>query len=94
MSCAIDAMKGLSLGGPVAEPLMLTIAWSVGITAVFLWPAVIGSGAPRSAAAELQPRVDQLRRRQNPLITMKVLPGRHQAGTPSLGPRSASMSVS
>ena len=30
MSCAIDAMKGLSLGGPVAEPLTKTVIWSVG----------------------------------------------------------------
>jgi ABC-2 type transport system permease protein len=42
MSCAIDAMKGLSLGGPVAEPLIKTIIWSGGLFIVFLVPAVRG----------------------------------------------------
>ncbi|MCX5044008.1 ABC transporter permease [Aldersonia sp. NBC_00410] len=42
MSCAIDAMIGLSLGGPVAEPLMKTIIWSAGLFVVFLVPAVRG----------------------------------------------------
>ncbi len=42
MSCAIDAMRGLSYGGPVAEPLMKTVAWTVGILLVFGWPAIRG----------------------------------------------------
>lgn len=42
MSCAIDAMKGLSFGGPVAEPLLKTIIWSVGIMAIFALPAIRG----------------------------------------------------
>ncbi len=42
MSCAIDAMKGLSLGGPVAEPLLKTLAWSIGMIVVFAYPAVKG----------------------------------------------------
>ncbi|MCQ4120180.1 ABC transporter permease [Rhodococcus tibetensis] len=42
MSCAIDAMKGLSMGGPVAEPLIKTIAWSIGGLIVFTYPAVRG----------------------------------------------------
>lgn len=42
MSCAIDAMRGLSLGGPVAEPLLKTVAWSIGLIAVFAWPAIWG----------------------------------------------------
>lgn len=42
MSCAIDAMKGLSLGGPVAEPLLKTVAWSVGMVVFFIYPAVQG----------------------------------------------------
>lgn len=42
MSTAIDAMKGLSLGGPVAEPLIKTALWSIGAVAVFTWPAIRG----------------------------------------------------
>ncbi|MFZ2173553.1 MAG: ABC transporter permease [Rhodococcus sp. (in: high G+C Gram-positive bacteria)] len=42
MSCAIDAMKGLSMGGPVAEPLMKAVAWSVGAIVIFTYPAVSG----------------------------------------------------
>ncbi|CRK50538.1 putative doxorubicin resistance ABC transporter permease protein DrrC [Rhodococcus sp. RD6.2] len=42
MSTAIDAMKGLSLGGPVAEPLIKTVLWSVGAIALFTWPAIRG----------------------------------------------------
>lgn len=42
MSCAIDAMKGLSLGGPVAEPLLKTVFWSVGFIAIFAYPAIRG----------------------------------------------------
>ncbi|RJO72011.1 peptide ABC transporter permease [Nocardia panacis] len=42
MSCAIDAMKGLSYGGPVAEPLLETVAWVIGIIVVFGYPAVRG----------------------------------------------------
>ncbi|MEV6427946.1 ABC transporter permease [Nocardia sp. NPDC051463] len=42
MSCAVDAMRGLSYGGPVAEPLMKSIAWSVGLIVVFAYPAIRG----------------------------------------------------
>lgn len=42
MSCAIDAMKGLALGGPVAEPLLQTVAWSVAIIVIFAYPAIRG----------------------------------------------------
>ncbi|MFC9873809.1 ABC transporter permease [Nocardia salmonicida] len=42
MSCAIDAMKGLSYGGPVAEPLLKTVAWTVGMVAIFAYPAIVG----------------------------------------------------
>jgi len=42
MSVAIDAMKGLSLGGPVAEPLLKTLAWSFGMVVVFVYPAILG----------------------------------------------------
>ncbi|TLF82497.1 ABC transporter permease [Nocardia cyriacigeorgica] len=42
MSCAIDAMRGLSYGGPVAEPMLETLLWTVGIVVVFAYPAVRG----------------------------------------------------
>ncbi|MFX0580673.1 ABC transporter permease [Nocardia nepalensis] len=42
MSCAIDAMKGLSYGGTVAEPLLKTVAWVVGLIVLFAYPAVRG----------------------------------------------------
>ncbi|MGW5450489.1 ABC transporter permease [Nocardia sp. NPDC003979] len=42
MSCAIDAMKGLSYGGPVADPLLKTVLWTVGMIAVFAYPAIRG----------------------------------------------------
>lgn len=42
MSCAIEAMKGLSYGGPVAEPLIDTVLWVVGVIVVFGYPAVRG----------------------------------------------------
>ncbi|KQU36711.1 peptide ABC transporter permease [Rhodococcus sp. Leaf225] len=48
ISCAVDAMKGLTLGGPVASPLIQAMLWSVGLFVVFLVPAVRGY---RSAAA-------------------------------------------
>ncbi|MFI6433683.1 ABC transporter permease [Rhodococcus oryzae] len=42
MSCAIDTMKGLTLGGPVAEPLIKTALWSIGAVLVFTYPAIKG----------------------------------------------------
>lgn len=42
MSCAIDAMKGLSYGGPVGEPLLKTLAWTLGLIIVFAYPAIRG----------------------------------------------------
>ncbi|WP_433759964.1 ABC transporter permease [Nocardia sp. CA-135398] len=42
MSYAIDAMRGLSLGGPVRDPLLATIAWCVGALVVFAVPAALG----------------------------------------------------
>ncbi|WP_084436448.1 ABC transporter permease [Aldersonia kunmingensis] len=42
MSYAIDAMRGLSLGGPVAQPLIATALWSLGLMVVFAVPAAIG----------------------------------------------------
>ncbi len=42
MSYAIDVMRGLSLGGPVLTPMIGTLVWSVGMFAVFLFPAIRG----------------------------------------------------
>ncbi|MFC9789646.1 ABC transporter permease [Rhodococcus sp. NPDC127528] len=42
MSTAIDTMRGLSLGGPVAEPLFKTAMWSLAAILVFGWPAIKG----------------------------------------------------
>ena len=42
MSCAIDAMKGLTLGGPVQESLLKSLAWSLGLIVIFIYPAVRG----------------------------------------------------
>lgn len=42
MSCAVDAMRGLALGGPILEPVLQTLAWSFGMMAVFVYPAIRG----------------------------------------------------
>jgi ABC-2 type transport system permease protein len=42
MSTAIDAMRGLAWDGPVAVPLLKTLAWVLGTIAVFAVPAVRG----------------------------------------------------
>lgn len=42
MTYAIDAMRGLSLGGPVRTALLATVAWSVGAIVVFAVPAAVG----------------------------------------------------
>ncbi|MCM6778746.1 ABC transporter permease [Nocardia sp. CDC159] len=42
LSVAVDAMKALSLGGPLAHPLTLTLLWSLGSIVVFAVPAAIG----------------------------------------------------
>lgn len=42
MSCAIDAMRGLSLGGPVLIPVLQTLAWTFGMVLLFLIPAIRG----------------------------------------------------
>jgi ABC-2 type transport system permease protein len=42
MSYAIDAMRGLSLGGPVRSPMIATLLWSVGIAAVCVIPTLLG----------------------------------------------------
>ncbi|WP_280267723.1 ABC transporter permease [Nocardia wallacei] len=42
MSAAIDTMKGLAFDGPVAEPLLKTLAWTLGAIVVFAYPAVRG----------------------------------------------------
>ena len=42
VSYVIETMRGLSLGGPVAVPLIATLLWSGGIAAVCAVPMAIG----------------------------------------------------
>lgn len=42
MSPAVDAMRGLSVGGPVQGPLISTVVWCAAIFAVCLWPIMVG----------------------------------------------------
>lgn len=42
MSCAIEAMRNLTLGGPIAAPILQTLAWSAGLATVFGALAVRG----------------------------------------------------
>ncbi|WP_040810909.1 ABC transporter permease [Nocardia concava] len=42
MSVAVETMRALAEGGPVASPLIQTIAWSLGLIAVFAIPAAYG----------------------------------------------------
>ncbi len=42
MSYAIEAMRGLSLDGPVLAPMLETLLWSGGIGAVCLIPMAFG----------------------------------------------------
>lgn len=42
MSYAIEAMRGLSQGGPVAWPMTATLLWAGGIVAVCVVPMVLG----------------------------------------------------
>lgn len=42
MSYAVEAMRGLSLGGPLFWPMVGTLSWSAGIVAVCAMPMMIG----------------------------------------------------
>lgn len=42
MTCAIETMRALAIGGPVAESLIKTIAWAVGAIVIFAYPALRG----------------------------------------------------
>ncbi|GAB4583093.1 ABC transporter permease [Nocardia sp. IFM 10818] len=42
MSTAIDAMRGLAYDGPIATPLIKTVAWTIGMIVVFAYPAIRG----------------------------------------------------
>lgn len=42
VSYTIEAMRGLSLEGPIAEPVMWTVVWSAGIAALCAVPLMIG----------------------------------------------------
>ncbi|OZG27874.1 peptide ABC transporter permease [Williamsia sp. 1138] len=48
MTCAIDTMRALATGGPVAESFTLTVIWAISVIAVFAYPAARGY---RKAAA-------------------------------------------
>lgn len=42
LTTTVDAMRGLSFGGPVAKPLLVTLIWCVGAILVFAIPAAQG----------------------------------------------------
>lgn len=42
MSVAVDTMRALAEGGPLAAPLVKTVAWCVGLIVVFAFPAGYG----------------------------------------------------
>jgi ABC-2 type transport system permease protein len=42
MSYAVDAMRGLSLSGPVLTPATGILLWSVGIVVVCAVPMILG----------------------------------------------------
>ncbi|MFT3659822.1 MAG: ABC transporter permease [Gordonia sp. (in: high G+C Gram-positive bacteria)] len=42
VSCAVEAIRGLAGGGPVALPLLLTTAWSCALLTAFTVPALRG----------------------------------------------------
>ncbi|MDJ0392779.1 ABC transporter permease [Rhodococcus sp. G-MC3] len=50
MSCAVDAMKALALGGPTMTPILQTLAWSLGLVVIFLYPAIKGYKRASSSA--------------------------------------------
>jgi ABC-2 type transport system permease protein len=42
LSVAVDAMRALAEGGPLARPLTMTIIWSLGAIVLFAMPAAVG----------------------------------------------------
>ena len=42
MSLAVDAMRGLSVGGPVLAPMITTLVWCGAIFLICLWPIMVG----------------------------------------------------
>jgi ABC-2 type transport system permease protein len=42
MSPAVDAMRGLSVGGPVLWPMISALVWCAAIFVVCLWPIMVG----------------------------------------------------
>jgi ABC-2 type transport system permease protein len=42
MSYAIEAMRGLAMGGPILWPVIGNLLWAAGIVAVFSVPMVVG----------------------------------------------------
>ncbi len=42
VSCAVETMRGLSIGGPIASPMIATLLWIAGIVAVCAVPLTVG----------------------------------------------------
>jgi daunorubicin resistance protein C len=42
MTCAIETMRALATGGPVAESLTKTVIWALGAILIFTYPALRG----------------------------------------------------
>lgn len=42
MTCAIETMRALATGGPIAENLTKTVLWAVAIILIFIYPAMRG----------------------------------------------------
>ncbi len=42
MSAAVDAMRGLSVGGPVLSPMTSTLVWCAAIFGACLGPIIVG----------------------------------------------------
>ena len=51
MTCAIDTMRALAIGGPVADSLTKTLLWAIGALIVFTYPALRGYRRAASSAA-------------------------------------------
>jgi daunorubicin resistance protein C len=42
MTCAIETMRALAIGGPITESLTKTVVWAVGAIMIFAYPALRG----------------------------------------------------
>ncbi|GAA1461087.1 hypothetical protein GCM10009619_29440 [Williamsia maris] len=50
MTCAIDTMRALAIGGPVADSLTKTLIWAIGALLLFTYPALRGYRRAASSA--------------------------------------------